>query len=41
LVALGGIIEGLALNHLFDPEGLDDLQLSSSIKQCLRELLVG
>jgi AcrR family transcriptional regulator len=39
LVALGGIIEGLALNHLFDPEGLDDIELSSSIKQCLRELL--
>ncbi len=39
LVALGGIIEGLAINHLFDPEGLDDLELSSSIKQCLRELL--
>lgn len=39
LVALGGIIEGLALNHLFDPDALDDVQLSRWIKRCLRELL--
>ena len=39
LVALGGIIEGLALNHLFDPDALDDFQLSRWIKRCLRELL--
>jgi AcrR family transcriptional regulator len=36
LAALGGIVEGLALNHLFDPAALDDSQVLQCIKQCLR-----
>jgi len=37
--ALGGIIEGLALNHLFDPEGLNHLEVSHWISVYLRAAL--
>jgi AcrR family transcriptional regulator len=39
LTALGGVIDGLALNHLFDPEALPCSQVANGIKLYLREVL--
>lgn len=38
-LAICGIVEGLALNHLFDPETLDSQELTRHLKLCLRETL--
>jgi AcrR family transcriptional regulator len=37
--AIGGIMDGLALNHLFDPDALNSRELSRYLKLCLRETL--
>ena len=34
-----GIMDGLALNHLFDPDSFDDKEISRYVKLCLREAL--
>jgi hypothetical protein len=34
-------MDGLALNHLFDPDVLDNRELARYIKLCLRETLQG
>lgn len=39
LAALGGIIEGLALNHLFDPNALSCAQVANWIKVYLRAVM--
>jgi AcrR family transcriptional regulator len=36
-LALCGIMDGLALNHLFDPSALDNRELARYLKLCLRE----
>lgn len=36
-LALCGIMDGLALNHLFDPNALDNRELARYLKLCLRE----
>jgi len=38
-LALGGIVDGLVLNHLFDPKIFDGRQLTQYLKPCLRRLL--
>ena len=38
-LAICGIIEGLALNHLFDSEALDSQDLGRHLKLCLKETL--
>ena len=38
-LAIGAIMDGLALNRLFDPEALDDEQLALYLKLCVREAL--
>jgi AcrR family transcriptional regulator len=35
-----GILEGLALNHLFDPDALDNRELTRYLKLCLCEALI-
>ena len=37
LLALGGILDGLALCHLFDPDTVNDLEFARYMKLCLRE----
>ncbi len=37
--AIGGILDGLALNHLFDPVGLDLRELARYLKLCLAEAI--
>jgi AcrR family transcriptional regulator len=36
-LAICGVVDGLALNHLFDPEGLDDRALVRYLRLCLKE----
>jgi AcrR family transcriptional regulator len=38
-LAIGGLIDGLALNHLFDPDVMDDRELGRYLKLCLRKML--
>jgi AcrR family transcriptional regulator len=38
-LALGGVLDGLALNHLFDPDALDSEELAHYLKICVREAL--
>jgi len=38
-LAIGGIMDGLALNHLFDPDVLNNRELARYLKLCLREAL--
>jgi hypothetical protein len=40
-LAICGVMDGLALNHLFDPDVLDNRELARYIKLCLRETLQG
>jgi AcrR family transcriptional regulator len=40
-LAICGIMDGLALNHLFDPDVLGNRELARYIKICLRETLQG
>jgi AcrR family transcriptional regulator len=40
-LALGGIMDGLALNHLFDPDAFNNQELARYLKLCLRETLQG
>ncbi|WP_157477191.1 TetR/AcrR family transcriptional regulator [Granulicella tundricola] len=40
-LALGGVVDGLALNHLFNPEKLDEQELIRYVKLCLSETLLG
>ena len=37
-LAIGGIFDGLALNHLFDPEVLDDVEFARYLKLSLRSI---
>jgi hypothetical protein len=37
--AICGIMDGLALNHLFDPDTFDDCEVGRYVKLCLREAL--
>jgi AcrR family transcriptional regulator len=39
-LAIGAIMDGLALNRLFDPEALDEEQLGMYLKLCVRETLL-
>jgi AcrR family transcriptional regulator len=39
-LAIGAIMDGLALNRLFDPETLDDAQLALYLRLCVRETLL-
>jgi AcrR family transcriptional regulator len=41
LLAICGIVDGLVLSHLFDPDVLDNRELARYIKLCLRETLQG
>jgi AcrR family transcriptional regulator len=36
---VSGIVDGLVLNHLFDPKVLDSKELERNLKSCLSELL--
>jgi AcrR family transcriptional regulator len=36
-LAICGVVDGLALNHLFDPDGLDNLALVRYLRLCLKE----
>jgi AcrR family transcriptional regulator len=36
-LAIGGIVDGLALSHLFDPDVLNGQELARYLKLCLRE----
>ena len=36
-LAIGGVVDGLALNHFFDPIGLDALDLARYLRLCLAE----
>jgi AcrR family transcriptional regulator len=38
-LAICGVMDGLALNHLFDPDVLSDRELARYMKLCLRETL--
>jgi AcrR family transcriptional regulator len=38
-LAICGILDGMALNHLFDPEAFDNRELARYLKLCLRETL--
>ena len=38
-LAIGGVLDGLALNHLFDPSALDDGEFSKYLKLFVREAL--
>ena len=38
-LAIGGVLDGLALNHLFDPGALDDAEFAKYLKLCVREAL--
>ncbi len=40
-LALGGMVDGLALNHLFHPKAFTDRELARYLKLCLRETLLG
>ncbi|WP_263359707.1 TetR family transcriptional regulator [Acidicapsa ligni] len=40
-LTIGGIIDGLALNHLFDPDAFDNREVARYLKLCLREMLCG
>lgn len=40
-LAICGIVDGLAINHLFDPEAFDNQELLRYLKLCLRETLLG
>jgi AcrR family transcriptional regulator len=40
-LAIGGILDGLVLSHLFDPEVLDAKELERNLKLCLNEMLRG
>jgi len=39
--AICGIMDGLALNHLFDPDTFGDCEVGRYVKLCLREALSG
>ncbi len=39
--AICGIMDGLALNHLFDPDTFNDCEVGRYVKLCLREALSG
>jgi AcrR family transcriptional regulator len=39
--AICGIMDGLSLNHLFDPDTFDDGEVGRYLKLCLREALTG
>jgi AcrR family transcriptional regulator len=39
-LAIGAIMDGLALNRLFDPEALDEAKLEIYLKLCVRETLL-
>jgi hypothetical protein len=36
---IGGIVDGFSLNHLFNPEALNDQEVARYLKLCLRETL--
>jgi len=38
-LALGGIVDGLALTHLFDPDALSSLEIARYLKLCLQGTL--
>ena len=38
-LAIGGILDGLAISHLFDPDTFDHHQVVRYLKLCLRETL--
>jgi len=38
-LVIGGIVDGFSLNHLFNPEGLNDQEVARYLKLCLRETL--
>ena len=40
-LAICGIVDGLALNHLFDPDMFDDWELARYLKLCLSKALTG
>ena len=40
-LAIGGILDGLVLSHLFDPKGLDGHELERNLRLCLSEILQG
>jgi len=40
-LAICGILDGLALNHLFDPDAFDNLEFTRYMRLCLRETLSG
>jgi AcrR family transcriptional regulator len=37
-LAICGVMDGLAINHLFDPDALDNRELARYLKLCLREI---
>ncbi len=39
-LAVGGVLDGLALNRLFDPEAVEDKQQARYITLCLREAIL-
>lgn len=38
-LAISGVMDGLALNHLFDPDGLDNQALVRYLRLCLQETI--
>jgi AcrR family transcriptional regulator len=38
-LAICGVMDGLALNHLFDPDGLDNLAVLRYLRLCLQETI--
>jgi AcrR family transcriptional regulator len=40
-LAIGGVLDGLVLGHLFDPKVLDNRELELHLKTCLSEMLKG
>jgi hypothetical protein len=39
LLAICGLLDGLALSHFFNPETFDDRELERYLKLCLRQTL--
>ena len=39
LLSLGGIVDGLVLSHLFDPNGLNRVKLERNLRLCLNDIL--
>jgi hypothetical protein len=38
-LAICGVMDGLALSHLFDPDGLDSRALTRYLRLCLQETI--